>query len=417
MANTINTTGSVGNVQKYDMGAGLSSADLGSVPSGSQASSGSKQINQTYYEKKALVDSYNDRIFSPLASTINMPKHYGKKITRYKYELIIDDANKNDQGLDANGAFYANGNLYGSSRAVGTIGSALPTLTEDGGRVNRVGITRKTIEGTFKNYGMFTEWTQDAVDFDSDAELEGHFTGELVKASTKLQEDLIQKDLLTNAGTVIYGGSATANSGVDNTCVLTYAMIRKLDEELTKVKVPYETKIIAGSTLTDTRTVGECRIAFCGPETVHALQDMVDQFNRPAFVPVEQYAGATKVLPHEVGKIGKFRVIECADMMYWADGSTTIAPSSGATGVTVQSESSKAKVFPMLVVGDDAFNTIGFQTGDGSAKWKTHMVKPGTNPDRTDPYAKKGFMSIQFWYGFLANRPERIGLLKFSLPV
>jgi len=63
------------------------------------------------------------------------------------------------------------GNIYGSSKDIGTILSKLPSLSETGGRVNRVGFTRVEIEGTLEKFGFFDEYTQESLDFDTDAEL------------------------------------------------------------------------------------------------------------------------------------------------------------------------------------------------------------------------------------------------------
>ena len=106
------------------------------------ASSNSDQLNTFYWLKKSLIDARKDQYFMPLASVENMPKHYGKTMKCYHYLPLLDDRNVNDQGIDASGATIANGNLYGSSRDIGTITSKLPVLTEHGGRVNRVGFSR-----------------------------------------------------------------------------------------------------------------------------------------------------------------------------------------------------------------------------------------------------------------------------------
>ena len=46
-------------------------------------------------------------------------------------------------------------------------------------------------------------------------------------------------------------------------------------------------------------------------------------------------------------------------------------------------------------------------------KFKIFSKKPGeATADRTDPYGEMGFMSIKWYYGFMALRPERIGLIK-----
>ncbi|MFC3615058.1 N4-gp56 family major capsid protein [Lutimaribacter marinistellae] len=132
------------------------------------------------------------------------PKHYGKTIKVYQYVPLLDDRNVNDQGIDATGAAIANGNLYGSSRDVGTITSRLPTLSETGGRVNRVGFKRLECEGSITKMGFFMEFTQESFDFDTDADLYGHLSREMVTGATQLTEAVLQVDLLNGAGVTVY---------------------------------------------------------------------------------------------------------------------------------------------------------------------------------------------------------------------
>jgi N4-gp56 family major capsid protein len=94
-------------------------------------------------------------------------------------------------------------------------------------------------------------------------------------------------------------------------------------------------------------------------------------------------------------------------MMKWAGvgADSSAQPTFYGTG-------NKFDVFPILVVGDESFTTIGFQTDGKSVKFKITHKKPGdATADRTDPYGETGFMSIKWYYGFMALRPERIGLL------
>ena len=44
--------------------------------------SGSKQLNESYFIKQALMEAREEQYFTPLADTIAMPKHSGKKITQ-----------------------------------------------------------------------------------------------------------------------------------------------------------------------------------------------------------------------------------------------------------------------------------------------------------------------------------------------
>ena len=82
---------------------------------------GSSQQHPLFWLKKAIITARKEQFFMPLASTINMPKHFGKTITVYEYVPLLDDRNVNDQGINAAGAATTNGNLYGSSRDIGTI--------------------------------------------------------------------------------------------------------------------------------------------------------------------------------------------------------------------------------------------------------------------------------------------------------
>ena len=114
------------------------------------------QVRKDYYYKKALVDIVKEQYFTQLADVRAMPKNMGKTIKQYQYLPLLDDRNVNDQGIDAAGAVITDGNLYGSSKDVGTISGKLPALSETGGRVNRVGYTRLTIEGSIEKFGLRT---------------------------------------------------------------------------------------------------------------------------------------------------------------------------------------------------------------------------------------------------------------------
>ena len=81
--------------------------------------------------------------------------------------------------LDAN----SSGNLYGSSKDVGTITGKLPVLSEGGGRVNRVGFTRLEREGSLHKFGFFYEFTKESLDFDSDDMLNEHLSRELMNGA------------------------------------------------------------------------------------------------------------------------------------------------------------------------------------------------------------------------------------------
>ena len=221
----------------------------------------SDQMNTFMWLKKALLTARKEQYFMPLASTINMPKHFGKAVKVYEYVPLLDERNVNSQGIDAAGAVISpgSGNLYGSSKDVGTITAKLPALTENGGRVNRVSFTRLTREGSIHKFGFFHEFTQESLDFDSDDMLKDHLSRELLTGAMKVTEDVLQKDLLASAGVVLFAGAAvddatvtgeeTGSAPVVPASVVDYRILMRLDQVLTDNLTPKQTTVITGSRL------------------------------------------------------------------------------------------------------------------------------------------------------------------------
>lgn len=369
--------------------------------------SNSDQMRTFFWLKRALVDARKDQYFMQLAPVKNMPKHYGKTMKLYHYLPLLDDRNINDQGLDANGAQYDNGNLYGSSRDIGTIVGKLPAVGEMGGRVNRVGFSRIQLEGSISKFGVFYEWTKESLDFDSDDGLKEHLSRELINGMSQLTEAMLQIDLLNGAGVVCYPGAATQDDQVDETCVLDYETLMRLDGILTENRTPMQTTVITGSRNVDTRVVPACRVAYVGHALVPTLRRMKDLFGNKAFIEVQHYAAATTTLRGEIGSVDNFRIIEVPEMLHWAGKGAT------ATDTKYRSTGGKYDIYPLLVVGEESFSTIGYQTDGKSVKFNIMTQMPGKETmSYDDPYGEMGRSSLKFWYGMLILRSERLGLIK-----
>lgn len=382
---------------------------------------GSDQMNAFYWLRKAIVTARKEQFFMQLAPTINMPKNFGKTVKVYEYIPLLDDRNINDQGIDANGVTIANGNLYGSSKDIGTITDKLPSLTENGGRVNRVGFKRISREGSIHKFGFFYEFTQESIDFDSDDMLKDHLARELMNGATQLTEAALQMDLLAGAGVVLYAGSATATSEITGEgltpSVVSYRNLMRLDQILTDNRTPTSTKIITGSRLVDTKVIGATRVMYVGSELVPLLKAMKDLFDQKAFIEVQHYGDAGTLLNGEIGSIDKFRIIQVPEMLHWAGAGDEVTTNPGYRTATV-SGTEHYNVYPMLVVGDDSFATIGFQTDGKSVKFNVLTKMPGRETaDRNDPYGETGFSSIKWYYGMLIKRSERLGLIKTVAPI
>ena len=382
---------------------------------------GSDQMNTFFWLKKAIIESRKEQYFMPLASTTNMPKNYGKTIKVFEYVPLLDDRNINDQGIDANGATIVNGNLYGSSKDIGNITAKPPVLTENGGRVNRVGFTRLQREGSIHKFGFFTEFTQESLDFDSDDGLKDHLSRELMNGAVQLTEAVLQKDLLAAAGVVLFAGAAVSDSEITGEgatpSIVSYRNLMRLDQILTDNRTPTQTRVITGSRLIDTKVIGATRVMYVGSELVPLLKGMKDLFDNKAFIEIQHYADGGNLLNGEIGSIDKFRIIQVPEMLHWAGVGAAVGTNPGYRSSTVGG-TEKYDVFPMLVVGDDSFTTIGFQTDGKSVKFSVMTKMPGRETaDRNDPFGETGFSSIKWYYGILVKRPERIALVKTVAPI
>lgn len=391
---------------------------------------GSDQMNSFFWLRKSLIEARREQYFMPMASVVNMPKNFGKTVKVHEYVPLLDDRNVNDQGIDANGVTTVNGNLYGSSKDIGTITGKLPLLTENGGRVNRIGFTRIEREGTLHKFGFFYEFTQESLDFDSDDMLKEHLSRELMTGATKLTEDVLQRDLLASAGVVLYPGAAISNATITGqvtpaagavpeipASILSYANLMRASAVLDDNRTPKQTTMITGSRYIDTKVIGAGRIAYVGSELLPILQGMKDLFDNKAFIEVQHYGDAGTVVNGEIGSVGPFRFVQVPDMLHWA-GLGAVATNNPGYRTSMVGGQERYDIFPILIVGDQSFSTIGFQTDGKSVKFNVITKMPGaTTADRNDPYGETGFSSIKWYYGMIVFRPERIALLKTVAPI
>lgn len=301
------------------------------------------------------------------------------------------------------------GNLYGSSKDIGLIPGKLPVLSEFGGRVNRVGFTRKLLKGTLEKFGFYQEYTQESLDFDTDADLQMHINREMLNGANQLTEAALQIDLLNSAGVIRYAGDATSNATIDKDAVVTYDDLMRLAIALTNNRTPRLITMITGTRYIDTKTISGARAMYCGSELLPTLRAMKDLHGQPAFIPLEKYAAGGSTMIGEVGAVDEFRIIIVPEMLKWAGKGAVVEAGDAANHET----SGRYDVFPMLVIGSESFTTIGFQSDGKTQKFKIYSKKPGEQTaDRLDPYGEMGFMSIKWYYGFMVLRPERLGLIK-----
>jgi N4-gp56 family major capsid protein len=400
------------------------------APPGTPSDIGAQEVVK-YLNRKAIIEAVKYSHFSKLSSVQNQPSGYGKTFTKYRYYPLLSDLNQNLQGIDAAGAALTGagggnpgyGNLYGSSRDFGLITSKIPYVSEGADRVNRVGITRTSVSATLQRVGFFADWTDEAMQFDSDMQMKMHFTDELVKGAEQLKEALLQLDLINGAGVVRYAGTATSLATVSGegagAAIIDYDDVVRLGITLDTNRAPKRFTILKGSTLTDTATVNGSRALFIPPELQTTFMAMKNSNNTEMFVPVEKYASQTTVLEGEIGAVGGFRVIVHQEMIKHNGSATGPIGAAVGTNPGFYETASHYDVFNCLAVCAESFTSIGFQTNSPEAPKFNLVIKPPGKEMVTldNPYGNKGVASIQFYYATLVERSDWIGLLRGVAPV
>jgi N4-gp56 family major capsid protein len=377
--------------------------------------------------EKGIRTAKRDIIFEQLCDSRTLPMQHGKTLKVHKTLYILDDANVNDQGLDSTGvkqAPNANGNLYGSSRSVVDVTNGLPLLSEGAGRVNRVGVTRITKEGTLTRMGAFLEYT-DEVDKFSDAKMESQYYEKMGELAAELYDDYLQKELLGACGIEVYGGVATSLltvSGIDDTTVagnetaLEYETILNVEDSLEANYAKMNTSIIDGSRNVGTVPVNASYFAYCGRETVRTLNGLQDDFSQKAFVPARMYAAAGNLAKNEVGAVHSTRFIQAQRMMRY-DGCGAVVganPLGGFKSTTLTGAQATARGqsgagtyydgLPIIYVTKGAFATVGLQ---GNKKINFLSKKPG-QATYEDPHGLQGIYSFNFFAGSITLEPEKM---------
>jgi len=420
---------------------------------GASGSSIGKQFNDKFWSRAAVIEAKRNKIFSQLGSKETQKKHYGDTLVKYHEIPILHPSNINDQGIDANGikltagTWYAydadgvsvnndvgyatlqlakdaagatgsvksgNGNFYGGSKDILVQKGAFPALTEEGGMVNQVGMKRLDISATVTEFGFYMSFTKKQLDMDTEKGLLGRYSRSVGEAQGDIREAQIRADLLTASETNrTFAGDAMTLADLDKDDSLTFSSLRLMDKSLKDARCPKDTKLIDGSKKIGTSTVAKARYVYVGSEMIPTLEDMTitnGSLEKEVWVPVEMYASAGTIAEGEIGKIGQFRFIEVEDMPIYAGvGADSDADdddvSDEANYYTTHTDTNEWKYdgLPVLFVGSGSFATVGFE-GD-VARVTTILPKPDAY---NDVYGKKGAVSISWYYGFMALRPEWI---------
>ena len=124
------------------------------------------------------------------------------------------------------------------------------------------------------------------------------------------------------------------------------------------------------------------------------------------FVPVEKYAQASKAMPNEIGKAGRFRFIIHADLPELQDAGAAVGGSGLKSTSTVNID-----VFPLIITAQDAWSQMAVR---GTAAMDVTFIKVGTKSG-ADPFGQRGYVGAMWWKAVLIENHGWMAVLNVGV--
>lgn len=234
-------------------------------------------------------------------------------------------------------------------------------------------------------YGAWVTFTDVIQDTHEDPNLQKITMG-LGEQAAAIKEAIIYNELVGGTN-VIYTGTATSRATVDTPIAEDELIAAQRFLKANKAK-PI-TRMLKAGTNVATEPVAPAYLAFGHTN----LEPDFRALNE--FVPREKYSQYNVVSDYEIGKFQDIRVILTPQNdPFWGAGSGT------TTGV-LSRDGDNVDVYPILVIGMDAYGVVPLRGMDSVSV----IVK---NPTATyeDPLAQRGFASWKMWYAAVRLNEE-----------
>ena len=366
---------------------------------GADSTQGANTITH-YYDRAGVKAANRVNLYGQFADRKSMPKKMGKNFKISKFLHMYDRA-LNDVDFASKG--------FLSARSIDDITTNLLAsagLAEGAQDVNKRTLTKVTMSQELARYGEMLDYT-DEVELFSEDSMQVRYREELGELANSRYEDLIQAEMLST-GTVMFGGSATQISEIDENSKVSYDLIRKGVRKLVRNRAKKNTTFVTGDVKIDTRTVAKAYYAIIGANVKGDLESLTrgtgstEEF---VFVAAHKYASAGTMAEGEVVAMHEVRFIESeAAVVYDGQGSvvSTGTDSANAAGLAVTGDNYDA--FPVLFPTEGSFATVGLK-GQGKIKFNS---KSPEKVENSNPYGTTGFFSYNFFYAGIILQEEKL---------
>lgn len=255
--------------------------------------------------------------------------------------------------------------------------AAMEQLTE-GVTPSPTGITYEDVSSVIAQYGSWVPFTDVLLDTHEDDNLKQMTIAAGEQAA--LTKERILWNVLVGGTNVIYSGTATQRSGVIAPIAL--GDLRLAQRTLKVAMAKPITKMLDASVKIATQPVAP---AYVGLGHTNLEQDFRAI---SGFVPRENYSNTSLIHPLEIGKVEDLRIVLAPHFTYFAGAGGAVASGVLRTG-------GKADVYPLVILGQDAFAATPLKGMDSA---RVAVKNPKMGESYEDPLGQRGFLAWKMWY-------------------
>lgn len=256
--------------------------------------------------------------------------------------------------------------------------ASMEALTE-GITPTPMGIEYEDVSSVIAQYGSWIPFTDVLIETHEDENLKQMTM--LAGEQAALTKERILWNVLVAGTNVIYSGTATARNQV--VAPIDLGDIRLAERTLKVAMAKPITKMVNASDRIATQPVAPGYIGFGHTNMEQDLRNIT------GFVPRENYASTSGLLSaQEIGKIEDVRFILAPHFTYFSG-------AGGAIGSGVITTGGNADVYPLVIIGADAFAATPLKGMDSA---RVGVKNPKMAESYEDPLGQRGFVAWKMWY-------------------
>ena len=233
-----------------------------------------------------------------------------------------------------------------------------------------------TVSVTMKQYGDLVEIT----DVIEDTHMDPVLNEAAIQCGQNIGRTIEQLTYgVVKAGTQVQYANGTARTDVNT--VLSLGDLRAAVRTLEAQKAQRITSVLSASPDYGTSAVEAGFVAICHTDLANDIRGI------SGFIATANYGSRSLLHPRELGSIEDIRFITSPDLAPWADG-------GGAKGSMLSTSGTSADVYPVLVLGQNAFGTVAIK-GMGAVE---PTIIPVNQKTKDDPLGQRGFVGWKTWF-------------------